>query len=142
MRARLLQSCPSLCDPVDCSQPSSSVHGDCPGKNTGLGCHFLLQGIFLTQGLNQRVSHISCIGRPPESESCSVTSDSLRPLGLHSPQNSPGQNTAVGSLSLLQGVFPTQGLHPGLPYYRQILHQLSRKNKNNAAVCSLSLLQN
>ena len=37
---------------VDCSPPGSSVHGDSPGKNTGLGCHALLQGIFSTQGSN------------------------------------------------------------------------------------------
>ena len=40
------QSCPTLCDPMDCSLPGSSVHGDSPGKNTGVGCHALLQGIF------------------------------------------------------------------------------------------------
>ena len=40
---------------------------------------------------------------------------------------SPGQNTGVGSLSLLQGVFPTQGLNPGLPHCRRILYQLSQK---------------
>ena len=61
------------------------------------------------------------------SESHSVMSDSLRPHGLHSPWNSPGQNTGVGSLSLLQGIFPTQGLNPGLPHCRQILYQLSYK---------------
>ena len=38
------QSCPTLCDPMDCIPPDSSVHGDSPGKNTGVGCHFLLQG--------------------------------------------------------------------------------------------------
>ena len=43
------QSCPTLCDPMDCSPPSSSVHGGYPGKNTGVGCHALLQGIFSTQ---------------------------------------------------------------------------------------------
>ena len=52
-------------------------------------------------------------------------SDSLRPHGLHSPWNSPGQNTGVGSLFLLQGIFPTQGLNPGLLHCRQILYQLS-----------------
>ena len=62
-----------------------------------------------------------------ESESHSAVSDSLRPHGLHSPWNSPGQNTGVGSLSLLQGIFPTQGLNPGLPHCRQILFQLSHK---------------
>ena len=46
------QSCPTLCDTMDCSLPGSSVHGHFPGKSTGVGCHFLLQGIFLTQGLN------------------------------------------------------------------------------------------
>ena len=44
--------CPTLCDPKDCSSPGSSVHGDSPGKNTRLGCHALLQEIFLTQGSN------------------------------------------------------------------------------------------
>ena len=62
-----------------------------------------------------------------ESESHSVMSDSLGPHGLYSPWNSPGQNTGVGSLSLLQGIFPTQELNPGLPYCRQILYQLSHK---------------
>ena len=44
------QSCLTLCDPMDCSPSCSSVHGDFPSKNTGVGCHFLLQGIFMTQG--------------------------------------------------------------------------------------------
>ena len=48
-------------------------------------------------------------------------------LGLYSPWNSLGQNTGVGSLSLLQGIFPSQGLNPGLPYCRQILYQLSHQ---------------
>ena len=49
----------------------------------------------------------------------------LRPRGLYNPWNSPGQNTGVGSLFLLQGIFPTQGLNPGLPHCRWILYQLS-----------------
>ena len=57
----------------------------------------------------------------------SVMSDSLWPHGLFSPWNSPGQNTRVGSLSLLQGIFPTQGPNPGLPHCRQILYQLSHR---------------
>ena len=61
------------------------------------------------------------------SESCSVVSNSLWPHGLGSPWNSPGQNTGVGSLSLLQGIFPTQGLNPGLLHCGQILYQLSHK---------------
>ena len=48
----VIQLCPTLCNPMGCSPPGSSVHGDSPGKNTGVGCHALLQGIFPTQGLN------------------------------------------------------------------------------------------
>ena len=54
-------------------------------------------------------------------------SDSFRTHGLYSPWNFLGQNTGVGSLSLLQGIFPTQGSNPGLPNCRQILYQLSHK---------------
>ena len=60
-----------------------------------------------------------------ESKSCSVMSDSLRPHGLYSPWNSPGRNTGVGSLSLLQQIFLTQELNQGLLHYRRILYQLS-----------------
>ena len=51
----------------------------------------------------------------------------LRFHGLYNPWNSPGQNTGVGSLSHLQGIFPTQGLNPGLLHCRWILYQLSHK---------------
>ena len=54
-------------------------------------------------------------------------SDSLRPHVLYRPWSSPGQNTGVGSLSLLQRIFPTQGLNPGLLHCRLILYQLSHK---------------
>ena len=50
---------------------------------------------------------------------------------LYSPWNSPGQNTGVGSLSLLQGVLPNQGLTPGLPHCRWILYQLSHQGSPN-----------
>ena len=62
-----------------------------------------------------------------ESESHSAMSDYFVTPWLYSPQNSPGQNTGVGSLSLLQGIFPTQGLNPGLLHCRRILYQLSHK---------------
>ena len=62
-----------------------------------------------------------------KSESCSVVSDSLWPRGLYSSWNSPGQNTGVGSHSLLQGIFPNKGSNPGLPHCRQILYQLSHR---------------
>ena len=57
----------------------------------------------------------------------SLSCDSLRLHGLYRPWNSPDQNSGVGSLSLLQGIFPTQGLNPGLPHCRWILYQLSHK---------------
>ena len=53
------QSCPTLCDPIDYSLPGSSLHGDSPGKNTGVGCHALLQAIFPTQGSNPGLPHYS-----------------------------------------------------------------------------------
>ena len=52
-------------------------------------------------------------------------SNSLQPHGLYRPWNSPGQNTGVGSPSLLQGIFPTQESNQGLLHCRQILYQLS-----------------
>ena len=110
------------------------------GKNTGVVCHFLLQGVFLTQGSNPHLlcllhwqadslplSHLRSPQDREVSESLSFVSDSLRPRGLYSSWNSPGQNTGVGSCSLLQGIFPTQRLNPGLLHCRQILYQLSHQ---------------
>ena len=54
-------------------------------------------------------------------------SNSLQPHELFSPWNFPGQNTGVGSLSLLQGIFPTQRSNPSLPHCRQVLYQLSHQ---------------
>ena len=62
-----------------------------------------------------------------ESESRSIISD-LWTRGLHSSWSSPGQNSRVCGFSLLQRIFPTQGLNWGLPYCRQILYQLSHQN--------------
>ena len=65
------QSCPTVCDPMDWSPPGSSVHGDSPGKNTGVGCHVLLQGTFPTQGWNRvsfttgRFFTVWAPGKPP-----------------------------------------------------------------------------
>ena len=58
--AKSLQSCPTLCDPMDCSLSGSSVHGDSSGKDTGVGCRALLQGIFPIQGSNP------CLFKSPE----------------------------------------------------------------------------
>ena len=55
VHAKSLQSCLTLCDHMDCSLPSSSCLWDFLGKNTGVGCHALLQGIFPTQGSTLRL---------------------------------------------------------------------------------------
>ena len=80
--------------------------------------HTLLQVLAGTDGGFKSSSLCVC-------ESCSVVSDSLWPHGLYSTWNSPSQNTGVGSLSLLQGIFSTQGLNPGVLHCRLILSQLS-----------------
>ena len=53
----VIKSCPTLCDPLDCSPARLLCPWDFPGKNTGMGCHFLLQGIFLDQGSNLHFLH-------------------------------------------------------------------------------------
>ena len=70
-----------------------------------------------------------------ESESDWVVFNSLWLHGLYSPRNSPGQNTGVGSLSLLQKIFPTQGSNLGLPHCRQILYQLSHRGSPRILEC-------
>ena len=58
LKVLVADSCPTLCDPRGLfSPPGSSVHGDSPGKNTEVGCHSILQGIFLIQGSNRGRSH-------------------------------------------------------------------------------------
>ena len=78
-------------------------------------------------GRSLGLSSMKCLFSLLETESFSAVSDSLWLHGLQSPWNSPGQNTGVRSLSLLQGIFPTQGSNPGLPNSRRILYQLSYK---------------
>ena len=79
-------------------------------------CHNPPINIYLSGTWNQR----------SERKSLSMSSY-LRPHGLYSPWNAPGQYTGVGNLFLLQGIFPIQGSNPGLPHCRRILYQLSHK---------------
>ena len=183
-----IQLSPTLCNPMDCSPPGSSVQGDSPGKKTGVGCHVLFQGIFPTQISNPGLSHCRWIlyllshkgspsileadlpnpGIKPESPALQVDSlprsyypvevrrllrisdikEKMRPnvlclgaqlcLTLYNPMDcsplgssvhgdSPGKKTGVGCHALLQGIFPSQELKPGLPHCRKILHQLSHQ---------------
>ena len=106
------------------------AHGKTLGRNEFDCCRVRVKIIGLQQTkklLHSKGNHQKMKRQPircSESESCSVVSDFLLPRGL-SPWNSPGQNTGVGSLSFLQGIFPTQRLNPGLPHCSQILNQLS-----------------
>ena len=111
------QSCPTLHNPMDWSPPGSSVRGDSPGKNTGVSCHALLQGIFPTQGSNPGLLYCRWI-----LFFFFLQVDSL-------PSEPPGnpKNTGVVSLSLLQGNFLTQESNQGLLHYRWIFHQLSHQ---------------
>ena len=116
------QSCPALCEPMDCSPPGSSAHGDSAGKNTGVGCHALLQGIVPTQGLNpglphcrQILYHLSHQGSPyllPKMGRGSVISISWGRMGLpqwFSCQESTYNARATGDAVLIPGL----GRSPG-----------------------------
>ena len=118
VHAKSLQSCPTLCDPMDCSPPGSSIHGVLQAKNTGVGCHVLLQGTFPNRGIEPRSPALQVDSLPAE------------------PQGKP-KNTGVGSLSLLQGIFPTQESNPGLLHCRQILYQLSYEGSPECFSCFL-----
>ena len=129
----LLQLCPTLCDPMDCSPLGSSVHGilqvrilEWVAMPSSRGSSWPRDG---TLSPVSGSLPLVPLGSPSSvvCESRSVMSDSSWPHGLYSPWNSPGHNTRVGISSLLQGIFPTQGSNPGLLHYRWILYQLSHQ---------------
>ena len=132
------QLCLTLCNHLDCSPPGYSVHGIPQTRMLEWVVMSFSRGSSQTRDRTQ-VSYIasdSLPSEPPgkpalelksESESHSVLCNSLQPRGLHHPWNSPGQNTGVGSISLLQGIFSTRGSHPSLLHCRQILYQLSHQ---------------
>ena len=92
-----------------CPLPEEETKAEVSGTSRGWMSPPLLKGYSILLG---------------ESESCTVMSNSLQLHGPYSSWYSPGQNIGVGNLSLLQGIFPTQGLNPGLPNCRWILYQL------------------
>ena len=113
------QSYLTPCDPMDCSPPDSSVHGIFPSKNTGVGCHFLLQQIFPSQRLKPSLpSLLHCrwilycwaIREAPAAaaakslQSCPTLCDPIDPTRLPRHWDSPGKNTGVGCHFLLQCV--------------------------------------
>ena len=90
---------------------------------------FLGSKITANGGCSHEIKRRLLLGRKDmanlQSESRSVVSNFLSPHGLYSPWNSPGQNTGLGSCSLFQGIFPTQGSNPDLLHCRWILYQLN-----------------
>ena len=72
-------------------------------------------------------AHTTEYPEPCETQSRQSSPALCDPCGLHSPWDSPGQSTGVGSLSLLQGTFPTQGSNPSLPHFKRIVYRLSHK---------------
>ena len=111
------QSCSTLCDPVDCSPPCASVHGDSLGKNTGVGSLSLLQGIFLTRGSDP--------GLPP-----------CRRILYHQPPGKP-KNNGVSSLSHLQRISLTQEWNLDLLHCRWILLSAELPGKPTALLLSI-----
>ena len=125
----LLKRC--LCSPLSESlrlrgpEPARLLRPwDYLGKNTGVGHYSLLQGLFLTRALNPSLlsllrwweDSLHHLGSPKRCLNEWVKVAQSCPTLCDSPRNSPGQNAGVGSLSLLQGIFPTQGSNPGLPH--------------------------
>ena len=135
-RAKSLQSCLTLYYPMDCSPPGSSVHGDSPGKNTGVGCHALLQGIFPTQGSNPHLLHL--LHRQEGSLP-------LAPPGK--PRMHGGSHATPVILSELvpcppPGDLPSPGVEPRSPAW-QVFSFLSEppEEPKNPGVSGLTLLQ-
>ena len=127
---------------MDCSLSASSVHGISQARMLDWAAISFSRRSSHFRDQTQ-VSCISCTGMQilyhwatrealsinTLSGSRSVMSDSLWPHGLYSPRNSPGQNSGVDNLSLLQRIFPTQGSNPGVMHCRWILYQLSHKGR-------------
>ena len=114
LRAKLLQSCLILYDPMDCMEPSRFLCPcDSPGKHTGVGCHALLHWLFLTQGSNPRLLRL--LHRPAGSFPLAPIWQVLeREKRLTSAVGGPDKNTGVGCHAFRQGIFPTQGSNSGL----------------------------
>ena len=145
MSVLVTQSGPTVCNPMGCSPPGLCPWNS-PGKSTRVGCHALLQGIFLTQGSNPSHPHcrqiLYCLSHQESSPRIlewvaylfsGVSSQPRNRTGVSCiaggflPSELPGQpkNTGVGSLSLLRGIFPTQESNWGLLHCRPILYQLN-----------------
>ena len=145
--AESLQSCLILCDPMDCSPPDSSVCGNSPGKNSGVGCHALLQRIFPTQKMNLHLLRLLhwLVGSLPlghlvqfssVAQSCPTLCNPMdcSPLGSSDDGDSPGKNSGVGCHALLERIFPIQRSNPVLPHCKQILYHMNHQGSPHCNV--------
>ena len=116
------QSCLTLYDPIDCSLPGSSVHGDSPGKNTRVDCHALLQGIFPTQGSHPGLPHckrflyhVSLQGSPRILEWVAYPFS----RGITQPRNQIGVSCIAGRffISWATREAPEPSYDPAIPYW-------------------------
>ena len=133
--SEVAQSCPTLYDPMDFRLLSP---WDFPGKSAGVDCRFLLQKIFPTEGSNLGPPVLHADSLPVEPQGKPKT-DSATPWtnipGSSVHGDSSGKNAGVGCHALLQGIFPTQGLNPGLPHCRQTL--LSSETPGKSESCQV-----
>ena len=147
MHAKFLQSCPTLCNRMDCSLPGSCPW-NFPGKNTGVGCpppgdlpdpgiepasllSPALTGWFFTTSATWEALKGICAVLCLVAQSCPTLCDPVdcSPPGSSVLGDSPGKNTGVGCHALLQGIFPTQGSYPGLLHCRRILYCLCHQGR-------------
>ena len=118
--AKSLQSCPTLCDPIDGSPPGFPIPGTLQAR-TLAWVAISFSNAWKWKVKVKLLSHVWLFATPR--------------TGFPSPWNSPDQNTGVGSCSLLQRIFPTQGFNPGLPHCRWILYQLSHQGSPKRSLC-------
>ena len=133
---QLLQLCPTLCNPKDCSSAGFSAHGILQARRLEWVAMPFSRASLLPKDqtcvsyslLQWQSSYLTLVppGKPKVrmsvTQSCPTLCDFLdcSPPGSSDPWNSPGKNIGVGGHSLLQGIFPIQEFNPGLLHFRQI----------------------
>ena len=118
--SKVAQLCPTLSDPMDCSLPGSSVHGIFQARVLEWVAIAFSSYLSRIRQMNGMIFCCCCSVTQLYPTLCNPMDCSLPGSSVH--RDTPGKNTEVGCHALLQGIFPTQGLNPGLPYFRWILY--------------------
>ena len=113
------QSCLNLCDSRHCSPPGSSVHRGSPGKNTGVGCHALLDLVTKQQQLISSRGEVKLLSHVQLCDPMDVACQASLSMGF------PSQEYWSGSPFPWPGGLPDPGIKPGSSHCRQILYHLS-----------------